>query len=165
MRATMRVAFAISVSITFGTMIFFTASVAPTLFSVLSLNSAGRVLDELFPIYYTLTGLLCVIAFITAFWLYAQRPPKRARIIQSLVGITTLLTLIAWLIILPRMADLTSRIPTFAGPRTPLINQFFMYHGISMLFNLIGIIALLIVIALWASSHPFAPINTLKSEE
>lgn len=161
MRATTRIAFAISISIAFGTMIFFTAVVAPTLFNVLPINTAGKVLDQLFPIYYTLTAILCVIAFVTGFGLYQQRTLKRARVIQSLVGLTTLLTWIGWLYILPRMQSLTARIPTFAGPSTPLIARFFMYHGISMLFNLIGIVAILISLAIWSTGDP----NTMNKKQ
>ncbi|PWI58924.1 DUF4149 domain-containing protein [Sulfoacidibacillus thermotolerans] len=150
MQSTMRIMFTLATSIAFGTLVFFTAVVAPTLFSVLPIDTAGHVLDRLFPIYYTLTAPLCVIAFVSAFGLYRQTSMRRGKLIQVFLGITSALSLIGWLILLPKMQSLAARIPTFSGPKTPLINQFFMYHGISMLFNLIGIFLILASLIIWA---------------
>ena len=124
-------------------MLFFVTVVAQTIFATLPIDVAGHVLSHLFPLYYTLTALLCVASFVASLGMYPSPARKWLRAMQSALGLASALIWISWLVFLPIMDRIQSHIPSFSGPPTPLIERFFMYHGISMLFNIIAMLLVL----------------------
>jgi len=146
MKTGLRVIFTIASGIALGTMVFFIAIVAIQIFASLPLETAGNVLGNIFPPYYTLTTLLCVVSLLS-YWVMTKKRHGWGfwtGLVSLLV--TTSSMLMGWLVLLPVMNRLLAKIPTFSGPQTPLIQNFFMYHGLSMGLNLLALVLLLLSI-------------------
>ncbi len=151
MRAFLRATYTVSTGTALGAMVFFTFIVAQAVFSTLPIDTAGHVLARIFSPYYTLTALLCVVSFASSFGAYGTNPARLVRVSQALIALAAASSLVGWLALLPAMNRIRLQIPTFAGPSTPLINQFFMLHGISMLLNLVCIVILLFCLIVFAA--------------
>lgn len=142
MRSGLRVVFTLCASIALGTMVFFIAIVAQEVFASLPLGTAGNVLANIFPPYYTLTTLLCIVATACSWPLTQNRHGWWVWSGRITLLLTSISMLVGWLVLLPVMNRLRLAIPTFSGPQTPKIVEFFMYHGISMGLNLLAVVFL-----------------------
>lgn len=153
MLASLRILYNAATGIALGVMIFFTAIVAEQIFASLPLGSAGDVLANIFPPYYTLVTLLCGLSFVCSFGLVKSRHSLWIRSGQWALLLATLFMAIGWLILLPIMNRIRATIPTFSGPQTHAIQQFFMYHGISMGLNLLAILLLFWAMSIFSANR------------
>lgn len=138
MNSWLRLVFHLVAGTALGTMIFFTAIVAEQVFASLPLDSAGDVLANIFPPYYTLTTLLCIVALIACWLLTQNRHGWWVWLARWSLLATTVFMAVGWLVLLPIMNRLRLAIPSFTGPQTPAIMRFFMFHGLSMGLNLLS---------------------------
>ncbi len=67
MKTAIRAAFVVSTGTTFGAMLFLLAIAAQVIFSSAPLNIAGHLITRVFPPYYTLTGVLSALSFLSSF--------------------------------------------------------------------------------------------------
>ncbi|OPG17542.1 hypothetical protein B2M26_00840 [Ferroacidibacillus organovorans] len=132
-QSTSRSIYSLATALSLGAMVFFSLIVAETIFASLTLQSAGTVLAHLFPSFYRFTGISSLIASVcTGFIPWPSHRYISRRIFISSAWLSTLFLAFSDMVLLPAMNAARLRIPNFAGPMTPVLKQFFFYHGISM---------------------------------
>jgi hypothetical protein len=108
----------LALAVWIGSMVFFTAVVAPTVFKVLSSDDAARLQRAIFPRYYLL-GILCAaVGIVCVGWLLADRAFGKWPGILSLLLLATTGGTDGWLLmaVLPRLHELRER-------KTPVIGS------------------------------------------
>lgn len=136
MKSFARIVLILSAGTALGAMVFFTAVVPEAVFGTLSEDTAGRLLSVIFTPYYTLTSILCAIAFLASFLSFADVGRLYARAVQILFGLATAILFVSWFWLLPTMNRIRLEIGSFAHSESPLVGRFFLYHGISMLLDI-----------------------------
>lgn len=106
---------------------FFSFFVAPTLFRVLQREQAGAVVEKVFPVYFTIGFLVCLVSFFAGF----------------LVGKVVLFLSFANLLL--HGVHLFYILPTVHSLKQVNYGAFMKWHGISMTVNLISLILTLIL--------------------
>ena len=116
----------------FGGMIFFSFAVAPQLFTVLGRETAGRFVREFFPRYYMITAVACAVA--AGLLAVLQRFPAEVAVLAAVAFSFVLLRRG----LQPRLEDLRER---RAAGEAAAEAQFRRLHGLSMIVNLVQILA------------------------
>lgn len=137
-----------------GMVFFFTFVAAPAVFATLDRDAAARLLGALFPRYYTVQ-LVCVVvalAVLAGRVAWGGAPRRPALVALALLGGALAITLYAEVGLLPQMAALQARIPSFVttSPNDPLRLAYGQLHGRAMLLNAIAALlggAVLVLIA------------------
>ena len=117
-----------------GSMIFFAAVVAPTVFQVLPAEAAGKFLRALFPRYYLWGIVISILGSIAALWV--------GWLHFILLASVMILFLYARQILMPRIN--ASRDAELAGDTTAK-SRFQRSHRLSVIINGVQIIAVMIV--------------------
>ena len=152
MRTLARILVIWTIGTAFGTMIFFTGIVAEAVFRTLSEDAAGTVLSVIFPPYYTLTSILSAIGFLASIGIYAGNRRWYAWTAPTLLGVASAILFVSWLWILPVMNAIRLRVGSFAHSSSPLVGRFFMYHGISMLLDIVALVLLFAGLTVFAAT-------------
>lgn len=123
----------VSVSLWLGAIVFFSAFVAPTAFSVLGRESAGRLVSAVFPRYY-LFGI--VLGFLALVGVVARLLLGRGFAWESLVLLLLMLGMNAFalLVLLPKLQALRPAIPGASA-------DFARLHLLSVALNLTTMLA------------------------
>jgi Domain of unknown function (DUF4149) len=138
-----------------GGMVFFTALVAPIVFTVLPLPEAGTVVGALFPRYYLLGYICGAIGFILAVYLCATRMPRTWWAMAALALLIALgLTVYAGAAVRPRV-DAIRSVTTQPNPDPARRAEFDRLHHLSVMLN--GAVMLLNLAALFSSAVALAP--------
>lgn len=141
---TSRSIYSLATALSLGAMVFFSLIVTEAIFANLTLQSAGTVLAHLFPSFYRFTGISSLIASVcTLFMPWPSHRHISRRIFIGSAWLSTLFLGFSDIVLLPAMNAARMKIPSFTGPITPLLKQFFFYHGISM-----GLIILTMILTL-----------------
>ncbi|MCS7308548.1 MAG: DUF4149 domain-containing protein, partial [Aquificaceae bacterium] len=106
---------------------FFSFFVAPTLFRVLQREQAGAVVEKVFPVYFTIGFLVCLVSFLVGFF----------------VGRLIILLSLANLVL--HTAHLFYILPTAHSLKQVDYGAFMKWHGISMTVNIISLLLTLIL--------------------
>lgn len=145
MQGALRSVYAISIGAAIGVIVFFSAIVAESAFATFDETTAGTFLAHVFPSYYTLTGVLFGVGFVASFGGFLSMRRSFARIARWLAFAAGLLMLVSGVWLLPTMNHIRLAAGNLSAG-TALDQRFFMYHGVSMVFDLLaglfGIVAL-----------------------
>ena len=121
----------------FGSMLFFSCVMAPLVFTQLEEATAGRFIRAVFPWYYALLGGLSFLAAVMAFF---GRPLEAG----ILLGISSL-ALFARQVLMPMINELRDRA---LGGDADADSQFNQMHRLSVIINLVQLIAVTFVLVL-----------------
>ena len=157
MKTVWQAVFATTAGTAFGAMLLFTGIVAEAAFRTLSPDAAGNLLAAIFPLYYTLTAILCGIAFLASLPGFGGRPGGWPRAAQAAQGIAAAALWVSPLWLLPAMDRIRLAMGTFAHAPSPLRREFFTYHGISMLLNIAAMVLTLFALAVWIAQMQSRP--------
>jgi hypothetical protein len=133
----LRSIYAISIGAAIGVIVFFSAVVAESAFATFDETTAGTFLAHVFPSYYTLTGVLFGVGFVASFAGFPSLRRASARVSRWSVFVAGLLMLVSGVWLLPAMNHIRLAAGNLAAG-TALDQRFFMYHGVSMVFDLLA---------------------------
>lgn len=124
-------------AILLGTMLFFSFAMTPVIFAKLDSEQAARTVRALFPVYY-LVIIICGAAGALTLALDEQPVPS------SLLAIVAGFAVLARQLVIPRLDAL--RVAKTAGDAVA-VRQFKRLHGLSMVVNLMQIVAVMAVLS------------------
>ncbi len=138
-----------------GAVAFFVGVAAPAAFAALNpdRSKAGDVVEAILPRYYAagfVLGALAVVGAVASRSSWNSKAAFTAHVALLALMFTCLLVDWAW--IWGKVHALRADIPASGlEPGTNLYRQFFMWHGISMVLNLVVLVATLaaVVLSLW----------------
>ena len=130
-----------------GASAFFSFALAPAAFRVLPRDQAGKLLGELFPIYYHI-GLALGLTALACCWIDRSAHPQLPYATPRLVLLLTFnaLLLVSAYLLLPWIHDLREQLAL--NPTPELKARFGMAHGCSMAANLLALLIALTVFLL-----------------
>ncbi|MGH7907973.1 MAG: DUF4149 domain-containing protein, partial [Candidatus Binataceae bacterium] len=138
-----------------GGIVFFSAFVAPVIFTRLPIAQAGAVVSVVFPRYYILGYVTGVISFILAFYFAAARGPRGWWTLATVVlAIALALTIYAGAVVRPRV-DAIRTVAEERNPDPARRAEFDHLHHLSVVLN--GAVLALDVIALIGTAAALAP--------
>ncbi len=125
-----------------GMSAFFSFVLAPAAFRVLQRDQAGKLVGEIFPIYYHV-GLVLGLTALACWWVEHSRVPHMPHAGTRLALLVTMnvLLLISAYILLPFIHDLKAQLAVAESPQ--LKTRFGFAHGISVALNLATLLAAL----------------------
>lgn len=138
-----------------GGMVFFSAFVAPILFTRLPEAQAGAVVNAVFPRYYMLGYVAGVIALILAIYFVAARGPRGWWSLAAIALAAALaLTVYAGAVVRPRIEVVRPAVEE-ANPEPARKAEFDRLHHLSVMIN--GAVLALDLLALAASTAALSP--------
>jgi hypothetical protein len=118
-----------------GGMIFFTAIIAPVVFTLLPIADAGKLVAGLFPRYYILGYVAGVISVALAIYFVVEHPPRLWWSLSALALATALgLTIYAGMIIRPQV-DAVRTVVEDQNPDPAKRAEFDRLHHLSVMLN------------------------------
>lgn len=138
-------------SLWLGSSVYFSVFAANELFQQLSENAAAAAVGALFPTYFLLSAVLGVLTF--GLYIIANRPydfyrrPYRFGVTSALIG--AVFALINYVYMLPHIQRIERAMGPITSAPADMVRTFGMWHGISMLFDLLmGLCSLAVLITL-----------------
>jgi uncharacterized membrane protein len=145
----------IAVALWLGAMAFFSMVVAPAAFGVLGRETAGRLVNAVFPRYYLIGVVLGLVALATVLPRAMSGAGAGTWAAALLVALMVAVTLCAWLVVLP--AAHAAREALRASPAGTDANaaaRFARLHGVSAALNAVVMLAGVAVLVLEAARRP-----------
>lgn len=142
-----------------GATVYFSFLAANELFGGFPIDTAATAVGLLFPPYFTYVMILSVVGWLL-YWLFGRQQNLHNRSflmghLALLVGV--LVALVNRLFLLPVIHKLTVEMGPVSKANPQLFQQFGMLHGISMLLDLISMIAVFVTwIALILNLRPMS---------
>lgn len=142
----------LSLSLWLGSACYFSFFAANELFQGFSQDIAAKAVGLLFPTFFTLCSIFALLTCILYF-VVTRRVERTGRGKWFTVGAYALIlaSLFTWInrfILLPKVESLEIAMGPISKASTTLVKQFYMYHGISMMLDLLAIIGTVLV---WSS--------------
>lgn len=124
-----------------GGMIFFTAIIAPVVFTLLPISEAGKLVAGVFPRYYILGYLAGLIAVVLAIYFAIERPPRLWWSLSA-IALTVALgcTIYAGMIVRPQV-DAVRTVVEDQNPDLARRAEFDRLHRLSVMLN-VGVMVL-----------------------
>ena len=143
-------------SLWLGSSVYFSAFAANELFAQLSENAAAAAVGALFPTYFFLSALFGVLTVLlyygTASQMSISRRPYQYGLTSAIVG--AVFALINLLYMLPHIQQIERAMGPISSAPAKMVRTFGMWHGISMLFDLMMMICAFLVIITLAFALP-----------
>ncbi|MCF8565379.1 DUF4149 domain-containing protein [Alicyclobacillus tolerans] len=135
----------LDLSVWIGSAVYFSFFAANEIFGGLPVDQAGAVIALLFPSYFGLLAGLSVVGWLL-YWFFtrstrAGNTSSRWGHASALIGAATML--VNRFILLPRIETITAQMGPISKASPTMVQKFGMMHGISMLLDLVGILAAL----------------------
>ncbi len=138
-----------------GAIIFFSAIVAPTVFTQLSIAEAGKVVSTLFPRYYLLGYIAGAVALAIAIYFAVARGPRGWWSTAAVgLAIALALTIYAGAVVRPKV-DAIRTVAEEQNPDPARRAEFDRLHHLSVVLN--GAVLLLDLIALASTAAALSP--------
>ncbi|QSO54191.1 DUF4149 domain-containing protein [Alicyclobacillus curvatus] len=143
-------------SLWLGSSVYFSAFAANELFAQLSENAAAAAVGALFPTYFLLSAVFGVLTvflyYSTGSLMPVSRRPYKYGLTSAIVG--AVFALINLLYMLPHIQRIERAMGPIASAPASVVRTFGMWHGISMLFDLIMMICAFLVVLTLAFALP-----------
>ena len=143
-------------SLWLGSSVYFSAFAANELFAQLSENAAAAAVGALFPTYFLLSAIFGVLTLVLYVWLQQlfplSRRSSRFGVGSALVG--AVFALINHLYMLPHIQQIERVMGPIQSASAAMVQKFGMWHGISMLFDLIMMVCAFLVLISMALTLP-----------
>ncbi|KPV45140.1 DUF4149 domain-containing protein [Alicyclobacillus ferrooxydans] len=143
-------------SLWLGSSIYFSAFAANELFAQLSENAAAAAVGALFPTYFLLSGIFSVLTVVLYVWLRDVLPLSRksAKFGMGSAIVGAVFALINLLYMLPHIQRIERVMGPIQSASAAMVQKFGMWHGISMLFDLIMMVCAFLVLISMAVTLP-----------
>jgi hypothetical protein len=126
-----------------GTGFYFFVFAANELFAALPVDTAGQAVSALFPTFFALCTTLSAIALIVYIWVGRINGAQSIRYSIGLWGggLGFVLNAVNQFYLLPRVQQIEANMGPVSKAAPNVLKQFWMMHGISMLLELIALLA------------------------
>lgn len=129
-----------------GTSAYFTLA-ANELFGSLPEDNAAAAVGVLFPAFFMLCVVLGVVGFVFYWWTgqHFQRKSRSYWTGFTLVGLSAVMAIVNRFVMLPQIESIEQKMGPISHASADMIQQFGMWHGISLLMEMVSLAFLCVV--------------------